>query len=95
MDAIIVLLGLIVGIAIFFFIMSRITAVVYNIKSVAFTFFISWGIGIVIAWIAWKIAIIIGIIALILYLWSKLFGKKSAATDSNEQTEQSKGENNE
>lgn len=78
MDALIVLLGLGIGIAIFLFLMDRITAIVYNCSSVAFTFFICWGIGIVLAWIAWKIAIIIGIIALVLFIISKFTdGKKT------------------
>lgn len=76
MDALIVLLGLVVGTFIFLFVMSRITAIVYNCSSVAFTFLFCWGIGIVLAWVAWKIAIIVGIIALILFIISKIIGKK-------------------
>ena len=76
MDALIVLLGFFIGIAIFLFVMDKITAIVYNCLSVVFTFLFCWGIGIVLAWIAWKIAIIVGIIALILFIISKLTGSK-------------------
>ena len=88
MDALIVLLGFFVGLAIFFFIMNRITAIVYNCSSVVFTFFVCWGIGIVLAWIAWRIALIIGIIALVIFLWSKLFGTKSSSAKNQENTDQ-------
>ena len=80
MDAIITLIGFFVGLAIFFFVMSKITAIVYNCSSVAITFFFCWGIGIVLAWIAWKLALIIGIIALVLFLLSKIFGSKKGGT---------------
>jgi len=90
MDAIIVLIGFFVGLAIFLFIMNHITAIIYNCASVAFTFFICWGIGIVFAWIAWKIAIIVGIIALIAYVISKIFGS-GTKKDQPEPTEK-KGE---
>ncbi len=90
MDAIIVLIGLFIGIAIFLFVMEKITAIVYSCSSVAFTFFICWGIGIVLAWIAWRIAIIIGIIALIGFLISKLKGhKKSDNQNDDENAENS------
>lgn len=83
MDAIIVLLGLIVGIFIFMFVMSKITAIIYNCTSVCITFLFCWGIGIVLAWIAWKIAIIVGIIALILYIISKFTGSKDSNNQNN------------
>lgn len=88
MDAIIVLLGLFVGIGIFLFVMDKITAIVYNCSSVCFTFLFCWGIGIVLAWIAWKIAIIVGIIGLILFLISKITGSKSKnkKNDTNSET---------
>lgn len=86
MDAIITLIGFFVGLAIFLFIMKRITAIVYNCSSVAITFFICWGIGIVFAWIAWKLAIIIGVIALIAYVYSRLFGSGKSAGQKQEQT---------
>ena len=82
MDAIIVLLGFFIGIAIFLFVMDKVTAIVYSCSSVAFTFGICWAIGIVLAWVAWKIAIIIGIIALVLYLISK-FTKPKNNTKNN------------
>jgi len=82
-DAIIVLLGLVVGTLIFLFVMSRITVIIYNCSSVAISFFICWGIGIVLAWIAWRIAIIVGIIALILFIISKITGKKNKNTQDN------------
>lgn len=86
MDEIIVLIGFFVGLAIFLFVMNHITAIVYNCSSVVFTFLVCWGIGIVFAWIAWKIALIIGIIALIAFVLSKIFGsgKKSETTDSDD-----------
>jgi ABC-type multidrug transport system fused ATPase/permease subunit len=95
MDAIITLIGFFVGLAIFLFIMNRITAIVYNCSSVAITFFICWGIGIVLAWIAWKIAIIIGIIALVIWGLSKIFGTKNSSPKSDEAQngeKESKGE---
>lgn len=76
MDALIVLLGLLIGGAIFLLLMNSITAIVYSCSSVATTFFICWGIGIVLAWIAWKIAIIVGIIALIVYIIEKIVNPK-------------------
>ena len=87
MDAIITLIGFFVGLAIFLFIMNRITVIVYNCSSVAITFFICWGIGIVFAWIAWKLAIIIGIIALIGFVLSKIFGSNKASDQNNENVE--------
>lgn len=92
MDAIIVLIGFFVGLAIFLFIMNRITAIIYNCASVAFTFFICWGIGIVFAWIAWKLAIIIGIIALIAFVLSKIFGSGSKNKTAESNKEENKGE---
>lgn len=83
MDAIIVLLGLVIGIIIFLFLMDRITAIIYNCSSVAFTFFICWAIGIVLAWIAWKIAVIVGFIILILLLISRFTEKKNANQEDN------------
>lgn len=83
MDAIITLLGLIVGIFLFLFIMDKITAIVYNCTSVIITFLFCWGIGIVLAWIAWKIAIIVGIIALILFIISKFTGSKGNNNQDN------------
>lgn len=74
MDAIIVLIGLGIGVAIFLALMNSITAIVYNCTSVAITFGICWAIGIVLAWIAWKIALIIGIIALIIFIIGKVTG---------------------
>lgn len=90
MDAIIVFIGFFVGLAIFLFIMNHITAIIYNCASVAFTFFICWGIGIVFAWIAWKIALIIGIIALIAFIISKVFG--SGQKKNNSETTKDEGE---
>ena len=92
MDAIITLIGFFVGVAIFLFIMNRITAIVYNCSSVAITFFICWGIGIVFAWIAWKIALIVGIIALICFVLIKIFGtnKNASQTDDKSNTEDKK-----
>lgn len=96
MDAIITLIGFFVGLAIFFFVMERITAIVYNCSSVVITFFVCWGIGIVLAWIAWKIALIIGIIALILFVLSKIFGSDKKSDSSKENSEsQGKDENKE
>lgn len=86
MDAIVVLLGLIIGIAIFMLFMSNVKAIFYNLKSVLFTFIICWGIGIVLAWIAWKLAIIVGIIALIAYIVLKMFGS-SDEKDEEESSE--------
>ena len=92
MDAIIVLTGFFIGLAIFFCVMEHITAIIYNCSSVAVTFLICWGIGIVLAWIAWKIAIIVGIIALILYIAGKIFkpsgsGKSSSGGETAEKEE--------
>lgn len=84
MDAIIVLLGLFIGGAIFLVLMNNITAIVYSCQSVAITFFICWGIGIVLAWIAWKIAIIIGIIALIAFIIGKITKPKSKPADGDQ-----------
>ena len=92
MDAIIVLLGFFVGLAIFLFVMNRITAIVYNCSSVVFTFLVCWGIGIVFAWIAWKIALIIGIIALIAFILSKIFGSGSKNKPAESNKEENKGE---
>lgn len=86
MDAIVVLLGLIIGIAIFMVFMSNVKAIFYNLKSVLFTFIICWGIGIVLAWIAWKLAIVVGIIALIAYIVLKMFGS-SDEKDEEESSE--------
>lgn len=86
MDAIVVLLGLVIGIVIFMLFMSNVTAIIYNLKSVLFTFIICWGIGIVLAWIAWKLAIIVGIIALIAYIVLKMFGS-SDEKDEEESSE--------
>lgn len=86
MDAIITLLGLLIGTAIFLFVMSKVTAIVYNCSSVGITFLFCWGIGIVLSWIAWKIAIIVGIIALILFIISKITGKKDKNTSQSDST---------
>ena len=92
MDALIVLIGFFVGLAIFFFVMSKITAIVYNCSSVVFTFLVCWGIGIVLAWIAWKIALIVGIIALAIYLLSKLFGSNGSSQGGQQENKNDKGE---
>lgn len=92
MDAIIVLIGFFIGIAIFLFLMNNITAIVYNCASVAFTFFICWGIGIVLAWIAWKIALIVGAVALIGFLITKFTGSKKKKSDDGETGESGTGE---
>lgn len=89
MDAIIVLIGLVIGVVLFLAFMSSVTAIVYNIRSVAFTFFICWGIGIVLAWIGWKIALIVGVIAFVLFIIAKIFGTGS---DSEENAENIDGE---
>ena len=86
MDAIITLLGLVIGTIIFFAVMQNVKAIVYNCSSVCITFAFCWGIGIVLAWVAWKIAIIIGIIALILFLVSK-FTKPKKANSEQESTD--------
>lgn len=90
MDAIVVLLGLVIGIVIFMLFMSNVKAIFYNLKSVLFTFIICWGIGIVLAWIAWKLAIVVGIIALIAYIISKMFGSSDDNEDE-KQAEESSG----
>lgn len=84
MDALIVLLGLFIGGSLFLLFMGKITAIVYNLKSVFFTFFIFWGIGIVLAWIAWKLALIIGIIALVLFIISKIISPKKKTKNAEE-----------
>ena len=84
MDAIVVLIGLVIGVLIFLALMDHITAIIYSCQSVAVTFLFCWGIGIVLAWISWKIAIIIGIIALILYLISKFAGHKESKNEEND-----------
>lgn len=84
MDAIVVLIGLVIGVVLFLAFMSCVTAIVYNIRSVAFTFFICWGIGIVLAWIGWKIALIVGAIALVLLIISKIFGTGSNGEENAE-----------
>lgn len=66
--------------------MSKVTAIVYNCSSVVFTFLFCWGIGIVLSWIAWRIAIIIGIIALILFIISKITGKKDKSAQQSNDT---------
>lgn len=94
MDAIITLIGFVIGIIIFFAIMQHVTAIVYNCSSVAITFFLCWGIGIVLAWIAWKIAVIVGIVALVMYFWGKLTGggkKSGSASSQNESTQKEQG----
>lgn len=92
MDAIIVLLGLFIGGAIFLVLMNNITAIIYSCSSVAITFFICWGIGIVLAWIAWKIAIIIGIIALVIYLIEKIKNPKKKANNKADSSDNEKTE---
>lgn len=82
MDTLITIVGFFIGIALFLFLMQRITAIVYNCSSVVFTFLVCWGIGIILAWIAWKIALIIGVIALAAYLISKFKGSGSPAKKS-------------
>lgn len=72
MEAIIVLLGLIIGVVLFLAFMNCVTALIYNIPTVAITFAVCWGIGIVLAWIAWKLALIVGIIALIIFVIAKI-----------------------
>ncbi len=84
MDAIIVLIGLGIGVAIFLALMNSITAIVYNCTSVAIAFGICWAIGIVLAWIAWKIALIIGIIALIIFIIGKVAGAGKKTGGENE-----------
>ena len=49
MDAIITLLGLVIGTIIFFAVMQNVKAIVYNCSSVCITFAFCWGIGIVLA----------------------------------------------
>lgn len=84
MDALIVFLGLIIGTVIFFAFMSCVTAIVYNIRSVAITFVFCWGIGIVLAWIAWKLAIVVGVIALIIFIIAKITNPKKADKENTE-----------
>lgn len=84
MDALIVFLGLVIGTIIFFAFMSCVTAIVYNIRSVAFTFVFCWGIGIVLAWIAWKLALAIGVIALIIFIIAKITNPKKTEEENNE-----------
>ncbi len=90
MDALITFLGLVIGTVIFFAFMSCVTAIVYNIRSVAFTFCFCWGIGIVLAWIAWKLAIIIGVIALIIFIIAKITNpQKENAEDADNEADTS------
>ncbi len=89
MDAIITLLGLVIGTIIFFAVMQNITAIVYNCSSVCITFLFCWGIGIVLAWIAWKIALIIGIIALILVIVQKAKSSGPASKLEDDATDES------
>lgn len=88
MDALIVFLGLIIGTVIFFAFMSCVTAIVYNIRSVAITFCFCWGIGIVLAWIAWKLALVVGIIALIIFIIAKITSPKKAKNKNSENSEE-------
>lgn len=94
MDAIIVLIGLAIGVAIFLALMNSITAIVYNCTSVAITFGICWAIGIVLAWIAWKIAIIIGVIALIIFVIRKFISpqKKNQETKTDDASDEAVAE---
>ena len=92
MDAIIVLIGLFIGGAIFLALMSNITAIIYSCSSVAITFGICWAIGIVLAWIAWRIAVIVGVIALIVFIISKIIKPKNKTSDTTENAESSKEE---
>lgn len=92
MDAIIVLLGLVVGIAIFLFFMNQVTAIVYHSKSILRTFLVCWGIGIVLAWIAWKLALIIAVIALILFIISKITKTEDTNNNSNSEENNENGE---
>lgn len=87
MDALIVFLGLVIGTVIFFAFMSCVTAIVYNIRSVAFTFVFCWGIGIVLAWIAWKLALVVGIIALIIFIIAKITNPKKSNEENAENIE--------
>lgn len=77
MDAIIVLLGFIIGVFIFLFAMEHVVAIIYSCQSVIITFCFCWGIGIVLAWVAWKLAIIVGIICAVLFVVDKISGSNN------------------
>lgn len=87
MDALITFLGLVIGTVIFFAFMSCVTAIVYNIRSVALTFVFCWGVGIVLAWIAWKLAIVVGVIALIIFIIAKITNPKKSTEENAENIE--------
>lgn len=94
MDEIITLIGLVIGIVIFLYVMDKVTAIFYGCHSLIITFLFCWGVGIVLAWIAWKLAIIVGVIVLVMYVWKKIFGTKNVEqTKSSEEDSASTKEN--
>lgn len=71
LQIIITIIGLIIGIAAFMALVQAIPSVTHNKFIAIFVFIILFGAGIWVAYIAWWLAIIIGIISLIVYAVKK------------------------
>jgi len=87
MDTIIGILGFLLGIALFVLALNKFQMIFIGFQGIIGLFILCWVFGTIIAWIAWKIAILVGIIALIVYAISK-FSSKSSANDSDATSEE-------
>lgn len=86
MDLLFGIIGFIVGIFLFLFFMDRFLLI--SVKGLVGLFLLCWVGGIILAWIAWKIAIVVGIVALIFFIISKLRKGKSEKNEPNNDAEQ-------
>lgn len=91
METLFGILGFIVGLVLFFFLLNRFIMIFSGLGGIVGLFIFCWVIGIILVKIAWWIAVIVGGIALILYLISKFTGTNSTDTPSSDSNENSAG----
>lgn len=65
------ILGLVIGVVAFMALQSIIPSITKSKFVAIFVFIVCWGAGICVSYIAWQFAIVIGIIALIVYIIKK------------------------
>lgn len=92
MNTIFGILGFIVGLILFVIALDKFQMIFIGFKSIIGMLFLCWVIGIILVWIAWKVAVFIGIGGLIYYVLSKITGKPSEKTTDNAEPEKKKQE---
>lgn len=81
MDTVFGIIGFVLGIILFLWILDRFQMLFFGFKSVIGLFIFCWVMGIIITWFAWKIAIVMGLVALIAFIISKKFKKDDTPTE--------------